>query len=581
MCGIVGYIGKNNPKDILLNCLKKLEYRGYDSSGIALKNKNDLQIIKSVGKIKNLEEKINNTKIINSNIGLAHTRWATHGKVNEENAHPHTYGKITIVHNGIIENASILKGELIDEGYSFNSDTDTEVIACLLNKYYNGDIIFAINKVIKLLKGSYALGIVIEGVDKLYAVKKDSPLVIGIGKDDYYLASDVLALNNYTNQYILLDDYEVVGIDNKLTITKDNKEIKKEIIKLDIEVTNDDKNGYDHYMLKEIMEEPDLIRNLLSEIKDMPDIKKYNEIHIVGCGSAYYAGTIAKNLIEEYSNIKVICEIASEYRYKKVIYDKNTLVILISQSGETADTIAALRKAKENDADTLAIVNVKTSTIARESDKQIFIEAGSEIAVATTKAFMLQVLVLSLLSLYNSEYKDDESIMEEIHQLPLYIEELLNKRDDYLNIAKKIYKENNIIFIGRKIDYSLCLEGSLKLKEVSYIHSEAYQAGELKHGTISLINDGFYVFGIVTDDSIRDKTIANIEEVKTRGAIPIYISNEDNNNYDNKIIVKKTNPFIQSMLIIPVLQLIAYEVAKLRNCDIDKPKNLAKSVTVE
>ena len=581
MCGIVGYKGNNNPKDILLNCLKKLEYRGYDSSGIALFNKGDTQIIKSVGKIKNLEDKINDIKSIDSSLGIAHTRWATHGKVNEENAHPHTYGKITLVHNGIIENASVLKEDLIKEGYNFNSDTDTEVIACLLDKYYEEDFVLTINKVMKILKGSYALGIVVEGVDKLYAVKKDSPLVIGIGKEEYYLASDILALNNYTNQYILLDDYEVVAIDNKLTIIKDNKEIKKEIIKLDIEVTNDDKNGYDHYMLKEIMEEPNLVRNLLSEIKEMPDIKKYNEIHIVGCGSAYYAGMIAKSLIEEYSNIKVICEIASEYRYKKVFYDKDTLVILISQSGETADTIAALRKAKENNVDTLAIVNVKTSTIARESDKQIFIEAGSEIAVATTKAFMLQVLVLSLLSLYNSEYKDDENIMEEIHQLPLYIEELLNKREDYLNIAKKIYKENNIIFIGRKIDYSLCLEGSLKLKEVSYIHSEAYQAGELKHGTISLINDGFYVFSIVTDDSIRDKTIANIEEVKTRGAIPIYISNEDNSNYDNKIIVKKTNPFIQSMLIIPVLQLIAYEVAKLRNCDIDKPKNLAKSVTVE
>lgn len=581
MCGIVGYIGKNNPKDILLNCLKKLEYRGYDSSGIALLNNKELQIIKSIGKIKKLEEKINNTETINSNIGLAHTRWATHGKVNEENAHPHTYGKITLVHNGIIENASILKEELIDEGYSFNSDTDTEVIACLIDKYYKDDIVFAINKVIELLKGSYALGIIIEGIDKLYAVKKDSPLVIGIGKEEYYLASDILALNNYTSEYILLEDYEVVAIDNKLTITKDNKIIKKEIIKLDIEVTNDDKNGYDHYMLKEIMEEPNLIRNLLSQIKEMPDIKKYNEIHIIGCGSAYYAGMIAKSLIEEYSNIKVICEIASEYRYKKVIYDKNTLAILISQSGETADTIAALRKAKDNNVDTLAIVNVKTSTIARESDKQIFIEAGSEIAVATTKAFILQVLVLSLLTLHNSKYKDVENIMEEIHKLPIYIEEILNKREDYLNIAKKIYKENNIIFIGRKIDYSLCLEGSLKLKEVSYIHSEAYQAGELKHGTISLINEGFYVFGIVTDDSIRDKTIANIEEVKTRGAIPIYISNEDNNNYDNKIIVKKTNPFIQSMLIIPVLQLIAYEVAKLRKCDIDKPKNLAKSVTVE
>lgn len=580
MCGIVGYIGKNNPKNILIECLKKLEYRGYDSSGIALFNNSDVQVIKSVGKIKNLEEKLEKVNLIESYGGIAHTRWATHGSVTEENAHPHVFGRITLVHNGIIENAGELKEKLISEGYKFKSETDTEVIACLIDKYYSSDIVDAINLAICDLRGSYALCIIVKGDNKIYAIKKDSPLVIGLGEDEIFLSSDITAFSKYTNKYILVDDFELVVIDDEMHIYKDNKTIKKEIMINDEFFEVDDKNGYDHYMLKEIMEEPDLVDNLLNKIGKIPDLSKYSEIHILGCGSAYYAGVLAKSLMEEYSEKKIICELASEYRYKKVIYDENTLVILISQSGETADTIAALRKAKLCKVNTLAIVNVKTSTIARESDMQIFIEAKSEKAVATTKAFMLQVLVLSLLSLQNSNYKDDVKIISEFKTLRSKLREILSRRDEYLSIAKLIYKHNNLMFIGRKIDYALCLEGSLKLKEISYIHSEAYQAGELKHGTISLINEGFYLFGIISDDTIFDKTLANIEEAKSRGAIPIVISNKDV-NYDYKVVVDKVNPFMQSLLIIPVLQLIAYETAKLKDCDIDKPKNLAKSVTVE
>ena len=583
MCGIVGYVGKHNPENVLIEGLKALEYRGYDSAGIALKGKNDLQIIKSIGKIKNLEEKINNNNLINSKIGIAHTRWATHGIPNENNAHPHHVGKVTLVHNGIIENAGLIKNRLVSNGVNFYSDTDTEAACALINYYYDGNEIEAIEKAILELNGSYAFGIMFDDDDKLYAVRKGSPLIVGLGEHENYIASDITAIINYTNKYFLLDEEEIAEISDKdVLVFKDGKKVKKDVLIADISLEAKDKQGYDHYMLKEIMEEPVLLENTLKpyieDISLIPDLGKYKEIHIVACGSAMYAGMIGKSLLEEKAGIRVICDVASEYRYKKVFYDKKTLVILVSQSGETADTIAAMRKAKENGVDTLAIVNVKTSTIARETDKQIFIEAGPEIAVATTKAYILQVAIFGLLAYRVSK---TENIILDIKKLPRYVKEILDDRDKYLKIAQKIYKRNDIFFIGRKIDYAICMEGSLKLKEVSYIHSEAYQAGELKHGTISLVEEGTPVFGIITDDDIRDKTISNIEEVKSRGADVIIVSNKEVASYDNQIIVPKISDYFQAILVVPCLQLIAYEVAKLRGCDIDKPKNLAKSVTVE
>ncbi|MBE6157994.1 MAG: glutamine--fructose-6-phosphate transaminase (isomerizing) [Firmicutes bacterium] len=588
MCGIIGYIGKNHPKEVLVKGLKNLEYRGYDSAGIALKNKEEVQIIKSVGKVVDLETKINNSKLIDSNIGIAHTRWATHGKPTEVNAHPHQVGNVTIVHNGIIENALELREELINEGVKFNSDTDTEVVATLLNKYYDGNPINTIEKVIRIVKGSYALGILFNDKDVLYATRKDSPLIVGIGDDDNFIASDIAAIINYTNKYMLLEEGEIAEIySNSINIVKDGNEVEKEILITNISSMDNDKCGYDHYMVKEIMEEPVVLEKTFKPYLDnldlLPDLTKYEEIHIVACGSAMYAGVIGSSLLEEYANTRVYVEVASEYRYKNIIYNNKTLVILISQSGETADTIAAMRMANEKGVDTLAIVNVKTSTIARESSMQVFIEAGPEIAVATTKAYILQVGILSLLA-YKTAYDKklvDIDVVEEARGLPRLLKEVLDRRDDYLKIAKSIYEKEDIFFIGRKIDYAISMEGSLKLKEVSYIHSEAYQAGELKHGTISLINDGYPVFAIITDDKIKDKTISNVEEVKSRGALVIIISNEEIKGYDLEIVVPKINSFLQPILVVPVLQLIAYEVAKLRNCDIDKPKNLAKSVTVE
>lgn len=584
MCGIVGYYGNNNPKEFLLDGLFNLEYRGYDSSGIALKGKEDIQIIKSVGKIINLKEKIDNSKLIDSNIGIAHTRWATHGNPSEVNAHPHKVGKVTLVHNGIIENADLLRDRLKNNGVIFNSTTDTEVACALINYYYEGDPIKAIEKALNDILGSYAFGIIFDDYDKLYAVRKDSPLIVGVGDKENYIASDIAAIINYTNKYILLEEKEIAIIDdNNIKIIKDGKDIDYKILSTDLTVDSKDKCGYEHYMLKEIMEEPVVLEktlnNYLDDLDKLPDLKKYESIHIVACGSAMYAGMIGKSLLEEKCDLDVYVECASEYRYKKVFYNKKTLAIIISQSGETADTIAAMRKAKENNIDTLAIVNVKTSTIARESDMQLFIEAGPEIAVATTKAYILQVVMLSLLAYKTS---NEKGLEDEIRSLPKLLKQVLDKIDLYKDIANKIYKSNNIFFIGRKIDYSICLEGSLKLKEVSYIHSEAYQAGELKHGTISLIDEGTPVFSIVTDKDIKDKTVSNIIEVQSRGAFTITLSNEKNIvDSDVYIDIVKINDYFQPILVVPILQLIAYYTAKLKDCDIDKPKNLAKSVTVE
>ncbi len=583
MCGIVGYVGEQHPEKVLIDGLKKLEYRGYDSSGIALMGQKDVQIIKSVGRIINLEETLKKSKIIDSNMGIAHTRWATHGGVTEANAHPHKIGKVTLVHNGIIENANVLREELKKEKVKFNSETDTEVAVALINKYYDGNALYAIKKATSKLKGSYAFAIMFDGDDKLYAIRKDSPLIIGYGKGENFIASDIAAIINYTKDYSLLAEGEIAILDKeKIEVFSDGEIIKKKIIHSNITSLDADKCGYDHFMLKEIMEEPKVLDGLFKRYSDfslLPDITKYKEIHIVACGSAMYAGIVGASLIEEKCNIKCYVECASEYRYKKVIYDRKTLVILISQSGETADTIAAMRKAKDEKIDTLAIVNVETSTIARECDKALFIGAGVEVAVATTKAYILQVAMLSLLVIRAT---NDKKAMEEAKKIPGEVNNILGEREIFEGVAKDIYKARDAFFIGRGIDYAMCMEGSLKLKEVSYIHSDAFQAGELKHGTISLIEKGVPVFAIITDERIKDKTESNVVEVESRDAFVYTITNDPEvPNHRFRYVVPKVSPYFQALLVVPVLQLIGYYTAKFKGLDIDKPRNLAKSVTVE
>ena len=597
MCGIVGYIGKKNAIEILINGLEKLEYRGYDSAGIAFLT-DDIKILKNKGKIKNLKNKINFDE--KSTLGIGHTRWATHGEANEINAHPHQVGKITLVHNGIIENYEEIKKELINKGYTFKTETDSEVGCALLNFLYqkNQNMIKSIEEFKTIVKGSYALGIICsDDKDTLYTVKNASPLIIGVGDNENFIASDVPAILKYTNKYITLDDLEFAKItkDKIECYDKKNKVIKKDIKIFSGDAMDIEKNGYEHFMLKEIHEEPSVIKKTFDKYIDnnkigdkIPDLSKYKKITIVACGSAYHAGLIGKNLIENYANIPVDVEIASEYRYKKHFFNEKELVIVVSQSGETADTLASLKLAKENKIDTLGIINVKESSIARESDIVLYTEAGNEIAVATTKAYSTQVALFSLISLTiankNNLLNKDEiiEILKEIKLLPNKIEQLINN-DIYQKIAEEIYKDDDIFFLGRGIDYAIALEGSLKLKEISYIHSEAYAAGELKHGTISLIDKDTPVIAIITDNNIKDKTISNVKEVKARGAKTILISNEnlDNSCFDKKVIIPSIHPLLQPLLTVIPLQLIAYEVAKLRDCDIDKPKNLAKSVTVE
>ena len=591
MCGIIGYIGKNKAINVLINGLEKMEYRGYDSSGVCLYSKDKIDIIKSIGKISNLKEKINYDETSSYTRGIAHTRWATHGGVTLENAHPHKQGKVIVVHNGIIENAKELKEQLKTKGYKFYSDTDTEVIAALLDYYLEDDILKTIEKAKQKLIGSYALGIVIEGIeDELYIVKKDSPLIIGIGNGEVFFASDIVAINSYTNNFIFLSEGEV-GIlkEDKVEVYKDFIKQEKKVKTINVSNDSHDKNGFAHYMLKEINEEPVLLENMLQpfleDINLLPDISSYDAIHIVGCGSALYAGMVFKYLLEEIAGCNVLIEVASEYRYRRINYDKKTLVILISQSGETADTIAAMRFAKKNNADTLAIVNVENSTIAKESDKVLFIKAGVDVAVATTKAYILQTALLSLIALklcYDKGIiKDIEKYLDEYKTIPKLIKETIDKEENYKKIAKEIYNSKDAFFIGRKIDYAYSLEGSLKLKEVSYINASAYQAGELKHGTISLIDNNSVVFGILTDEEIIPKTLSNIIETEARGANVIVITNDKKIDYKNKILVPKVSYFTQGLLVIPTMQLIAYYTALLKNCSIDQPKNLAKSVTVE
>lgn len=586
MCGIVGYVGKEKALPIILDGLKFLEYRGYDSAGVAYFKDGNIKITKEVGKIANLEKIIDYND--ESTIGIGHTRWATHGKPSVVNSHPHQSGHFTIVHNGIIENYLELKNKLIKEGVEFKSETDTEIVAALLNYNYHGDVLECVKETLKELKGSYALGILCdEDENTLYTARLGSPLIIAHNDSGNFIASDVPAILKYTNKYYLLDDYEIASLTkDKITIfDKDLKVLEKEEKVFEGSPEAAMLNGYEHYMLKEINEQPKVFRDTLNYYVDgyefkntMPEFKKYDSIHIVGCGSAYHVGLVGKRLIESYAKIPVKVEVASEYRYDNVFYTPNTLVILISQSGETADTLSSLRKAKEEEIDTLAIVNVVGSSIAREADETLYIKAGPEIAVATTKAYSAQALLISLLAI---KLSGNYELLKELDGTDKLIEETL--KTDVKEVSNYIAKRNDSFFIGRLTDYALCMEGALKLKEISYINCVAFAAGELKHGTISLISEGTPVISICTDSSIIEKTISNIKEVKARDAYVLFITNEDIDGdfYDKKIVIPKVSPLVESLITIVVLQLISYEVAKVRGCEIDKPRNLAKSVTVE
>lgn len=581
MCGIIGYVGeKRFSIDVIIDGLKHLEYRGYDSAGIAYVKDNNVVIEREVGRISNLESVL---KKDTSHIGIGHTRWATHGKPTKENAHPHKVGNITLVHNGIIDNFMELKSTLMSEGYTFKSDTDTEVAAAYIDSLYkeNNDMIKSLSICVNKFLGSYAFGIINElETDVLYALRKDSPLIIGVGENENFIASDVPSILKYTNKYIDIENDEIVKITkDKVTVYDKNYNIiNKEISVFEGDANLVEKNGYETYMLKEIHEEAEVIKKT-SEASIEFDITKYDEIDIVACGSAYHAGLVGKYMIEKLCNIKVNVCIASEYQYDKHFYKGKTLVIAISQSGETADTKKCVNIANDMGVDTLGIVNVKGSSIARICKHVIYTLAGPEIAVATTKAYLAQITTLILLAVKNGKEKINT---EDLQKLPYYIETLINK--DYTSLANMLMTKDDIYFIGRGIDYALCMEGSLKLKEISYIHSEAYAAGELKHGTISLISEGTPVIVVATSDELYLKTISNAKEVKARGAYVILVTDKEVINegvYDELISIPKVTEELRPILTIIPLQLISYEVAKLRGNDIDKPKNLAKSVTVE
>jgi len=607
MCGIVGYIGNKVATPILLNGLKKLEYRGYDSAGIAIFENEDIKVVKSKGRLSILEEKVDQEKP-QGTIGIGHTRWATHGEPNYLNSHPHVSnsGKIAVVHNGIFENYIELKEFLQSKGYHFVSETDTEVFANLIDYHYKGDIVEAVIKSINEVEGSYALGVLCKDCDdKFVAARKDSPLVVGLGEGENYVASDIPAILEYTRDVYILEDKEVAVLtcDGVKVYDSHGVERKKEIFKVNWDVSSAEKSGYEHFMIKEIFEEPKVIKDTINpRIKDgkitldninltAKDLEKIEKIYIVACGTAYHAGVVAKYLIEKLARIPVEVDVASEFRYRDPIINDKNLVIIISQSGETLDTLFALREAKKKGARVLSIVNVVGSSIARESDDVLYTWAGPEIAVASTKAYNTQLSALYLIALEFAMKKgrmDEEAykkIIEELKNIPNAIESILENREVIQKFAAEHYNAKSIFFIGRGLDYALSLEGSLKLKEISYIHSEAYAGGELKHGTIALIEEGTLVICPMTQDDLMDKMISNIREVKARGAIVLAIAKEGNQQVAKAADVVFTIPDVDS-LVAPIaavtpLQLFAYYMAVQKGCDVDKPRNLAKSVTVE
>lgn len=599
MCGIIGYIGKKPALKILLNGLSKLEYRGYDSAGVALVSDHTIDIIKSKGKLENLVSKVEGQDY-SSTLGIGHTRWATHGEPSDVNAHPHFNEDktIAVVHNGIIENYLILKEELIKNGYVFKTETDSEVIAHLLDFYKEEDFLKTIKKTISRLDGSYALGIVNSSYpNTLFAVRNESPLIVGVTKDESFIASDVPAILEYTNKVYYLENKEIVKMEgSKITFYDSNLNIvKNELKTVNLSIDAASKMGYKHFMLKEMMEQPKVIGDTLkSHLKrGLPDIdfnfdlSKISKVCIVACGTAYHAGLNAKYMIEKMLGIITEVEIASEFRYKGPLINENTLVIIISQSGETADTLAALRLSKEMGAKVLSIVNVVGSSIARESDNVIYTWAGPEIAVASTKAFTTQLSVLYLLviqmglELHKISKEVAEYYITELKMIPNKVQTILDKKDEIMNLAEMFKKDKDAYYLGRGLDYYTALEGALKLKEISYVHAEAYAAGELKHGTIALIEEDTLVVALCTNEELAPKMISNIKEVITRGAKTIVLANKDLGIGDYHFILPDIHPYFKTILTIIPLQLFAYYMADYRGCDVDKPKNLAKSVTVE
>lgn len=606
MCGIVGYIGDRDCTNVLVDCLEKLEYRGYDSAGIAVLDQGVIKVSKCKGRLSNLRDKMEREGKPKGYVGIGHTRWATHGEPSDINSHPHGNKRITIVHNGIIENYRQIKEFLISEGYSFVSETDTETVAKLIDYYYSGDPLDAIIKVLSEIKGSYALGIMFRDFpDRIYAVRKDSPLIVGKGENENFIASDVPAIMKYTRNYYLLEQDEIAEIkkDQVSFYNLHREQIHKEVNTADWDVDAAEKGGYEHFMLKEIHEQPtsfkttvtpritDGLPDFSAEGFDIQRLSAYSKIYIVACGTAMHAGLVGKYVIERLARKPVSVEIASEFRYMDPLIDNTCLMIAISQSGETADTRAAMELAKSRGADTMAIVNVKGSSIARDADMVVYTHAGPEISVASTKAYMVQVSVMYLLAFMlayaNGKITEQEyrEYTEKLVSMPDVIEDTLGLESQCQFVASKLLNADSLLYIGRGLDYALSMEGSLKLKEISYIHSESYAAGELKHGTISLITEGMPVIAVATQSSIIDKTISNIKEVKSRGAMVILVCSQDvvveDGVCDHIIRLPEADELLMPMAAVVPLQLIAYYTAVLKGNDVDKPRNLAKSVTVE
>lgn len=608
MCGIVGYIGNSQAAPILLDGLEKLEYRGYDSAGIAVYDGENIDMVKSKGRLKVLSEMTHGGALTKGSLGIGHTRWATHGEPSDINAHPH-FNKdhsIAVVHNGIIENYIKLKKKLEKRGYEFISDTDTEVIVHMLDYYYAGDPLSAITKVMHRVEGSYALGVIFKAhPDKLYAVRKDSPLIVGHTDGGNIIASDVPAVLKYTRDVFFIENEEIVQMTNESMefFNVDEEPIEKESTRIEWDVNAAEKGGYEHFMLKEMYEQPKAITDTFSpRLKDGKimidelnmsdeDIKNIRKIMIIACGSAYHTGLTSKYIFEGLARVPVEVDVASEFRYREPIIEEGTLVVIISQSGETADSLAALRKSKEEGARVLGIVNVVGSSIAREADNVMYTWAGPEIAVATTKAYSAQLIALYLLAMkfaYVRGKLDDKGLtemIEDLKRIPAQVEMLLSNKEKIQKFANRYLAARDIFFIGRGIDYAISMEGSLKLKEISYIHSEAYAAGELKHGTISLVEEGTLVSAVLTQEDLFKKMISNMVEVRTRGAFVMAVTETGNTEVekaaDYVIYIPKTNQYFTNSLAIIPLQLFGYYVAVGKGCDVDKPRNLAKSVTVE
>lgn len=608
MCGIVGYIGSRNAQEVILQGLEKLEYRGYDSSGIAINTNEHIKCEKLKGRLSVLAEHLNKNPLI-GNVGIGHTRWATHGAPSDVNSHPHLNGKetIAVVHNGIIENYNVLKEELINKGYEFKSQTDTEVVAHLLDSLYDGDLLNTVFKATERLKGAYALGIISSNnPDELVAVRKESPLVIGVGDGENFIASDIPALLKYTRDVYFLENGEVVHLtkDNIKIYDENKNEVEREVFTVDWDIEAASKGGYNHFMLKEIHEQPRAIKEtllrrlddngriVLDDIKlTKEDLEKISKIYIVACGTAYHAGLVGRYAIERFAKIPVEPDVASEFRYREPFIDENTLLIAVSQSGETADTLAAIREAKNKGARILSITNVLGSSVARESDDVFYTWAGPEIAVASTKAYTTQLVALYMVALHMAIIKESISedyyfeIIEKMKALPDKVEEILEKSEEIKKIAETIKDKNSAFYIGRGLDYQTSMEGALKLKEISYIHTEAFAAGELKHGTIALIEKETPVIAIASQDYLYEKMVSNIQEVKARGAYTIAIVkqglDQSLNHADETIYIPEVDNILAPVLTVIPTQLLAYYTSVIKGNDVDKPRNLAKSVTVE